>query len=167
MLSRPGQGGEKTSTKAKGSEKAKSSKITSAASIATRNEGRKEKTEKAQDKYEITKSILKPIGQLVESIEPGRLKLLLVDVLKFVDPKLPYTLIGKGSPSSFFIKEFIKDKFCEKKIDHISGTVVSGLSKILTGIEKKRDPKASNRIVKTPLGSGHILNFMTMTYLEE
>jgi hypothetical protein len=103
------------------------------------------------------------IGQMI----PSGLILPKVQPLKIANIDHPYTLIGKGLQGFHFIKEIQKGKFVNKKIERIGETVISGLSNFLTGIEKKRNTTAAKRIVKKQLSSAEIMNFMTLTYLEE
>lgn len=114
-----------------------------------------------------TKETLDAIKSFVSTIDTYSLILPKLQPIKFKDQNHPYTMIGKGLKGFHFIKELKNGKFVNKKIERVGETVISGLSNFLTGIDKKRNISASKRIVKKQLSPAEIMNFMTVTYLEE
>jgi hypothetical protein len=110
---------------------------------------------------------LSPILSFAQGTSVGNFILPKLEPLKYTAVDNPYTMVGKGLKDHFFIKELQKGKFVNKKIVKVAETVISGLSNFLTGIDKKRNASAAKRIIKRPISAAEIMNFMTMTYLEE
>ena len=123
--------------------------------------------QKAFMKHTMMKNVSNQLLSVVEAGVPGTLILPHSEPLKFETTKIPYTVMGRGLQNFHFIKEIEKNSFINKKIERIGDTVISGISSFLTGLDKKRNLKAAARIIKKQITPVEIMNYMTMTYLEE